>query len=343
MPHVLGLDIGGANLKGATSDGSAATIPFLLWKQPEKLTGGLIELLLRFPGNGPIAVTMTGELCDCFANKAAGVKHILESVQEIAEGRPVYVWRNDGKWASITHAMDDPKPVASANWLAAATFAGRYLPDGPGWFLDLGSTTFDLIPMLDGKAQPQGKSDLERLQVGELAYLGVSRTPVCAITQKLAVWGHTVTTAAELFATVADAYVLLDLITENPDDRLTADQQPRTKVHARRRLARMVCADEDDLQPEEMISLAQQVARFHRDLLMKALFQARANQQQDKTAPWGGLILAGSGGWLLTELIAEYSVETGPVVSLSGRLGPDLSEAACAYGAAVLLAERLAK
>ena len=34
---VLGLDIGGANLKAADSDGRAVTRPFAVWKQPERL------------------------------------------------------------------------------------------------------------------------------------------------------------------------------------------------------------------------------------------------------------------------------------------------------------------
>ena len=42
MTHtVLGLDIGGANLKAATADRHAITVPFPLWKQPDKLGDSL--------------------------------------------------------------------------------------------------------------------------------------------------------------------------------------------------------------------------------------------------------------------------------------------------------------
>ena len=43
--RVLGLDIGGANLKMAHSDGMATAVPFELWKYPEKLAAVLTELV----------------------------------------------------------------------------------------------------------------------------------------------------------------------------------------------------------------------------------------------------------------------------------------------------------
>ena len=36
----------------------------------------------RLPRADFIAATMTGELCDCFANKAEGVHHILEALKD---------------------------------------------------------------------------------------------------------------------------------------------------------------------------------------------------------------------------------------------------------------------
>src|SRR4051794_1172212 len=62
---ILGLDIGGANLKAATADKRAVSVPFPLWKQPDKLPAALAELVAKFPEAEELAVTMTGELCDC--------------------------------------------------------------------------------------------------------------------------------------------------------------------------------------------------------------------------------------------------------------------------------------
>src|SRR3978361_399199 len=78
---VLGLDIGGANLKAATADKRAVSVPFALWKQPDKLPVALAELVAKFPDATEMAVTMTGELCDCFETKRDGVHAIIAATR----------------------------------------------------------------------------------------------------------------------------------------------------------------------------------------------------------------------------------------------------------------------
>ncbi len=80
-PSILGLDIGGANLKAATADKRAISVPFPLWKQPDKLPAALAELVAKFPDVEELAVTMTGELCDCFETKRDGVNAIVKAVR----------------------------------------------------------------------------------------------------------------------------------------------------------------------------------------------------------------------------------------------------------------------
>ena len=46
--NVIGLDIGGANLKAADVNGRAVARGFALWKQPEQLTAELAALLADF-------------------------------------------------------------------------------------------------------------------------------------------------------------------------------------------------------------------------------------------------------------------------------------------------------
>src|SRR5881392_4143690 len=108
---ILGLDIGGANLKAATPDkpgggargdpagGSphprAVSVPFPLWKQPDKLPAALAELVKKFPDAEELAVTMTGELCDCFETKRDGVNAIIKAVRGASDGRTIRVWTTD--------------------------------------------------------------------------------------------------------------------------------------------------------------------------------------------------------------------------------------------------------
>ena len=79
---ILGLDIGGANLKLATSTGIARIVPFALWKEPDKLSEKLAMMLAEFPDAEAIAVTMTGESCDCYETKREGVLEILKAVEK---------------------------------------------------------------------------------------------------------------------------------------------------------------------------------------------------------------------------------------------------------------------
>src|SRR5689334_10795037 len=97
MRSVLGLDIGGANLKAAHSSGAAALGPFALWKNPAGLPDALGGLIHGAPPADLLAVTMTGELCDCYESKRQGVHAILDAVTAVAPKTPVRVWCNDGR------------------------------------------------------------------------------------------------------------------------------------------------------------------------------------------------------------------------------------------------------
>src|SRR3954452_3515846 len=110
MTAVLGLDIGGANLKAAHSDERAVNQPFALWKRPGELAGALRVLTAELPPADRVAVTMTGELSDCFATSRAGVLHVLDAVAAALPNIPVQVWRTYGRFVSIDDARADPRP-----------------------------------------------------------------------------------------------------------------------------------------------------------------------------------------------------------------------------------------
>src|SRR5262249_8280371 len=151
----------------AHSDGSARLVPFALWKAPERLANELERLIASMPAPDTLAVTMTGELCDCYESKQQGVHAILDAVESAALSVQVRVWRNDGCFVDLTTARQTPLQVAAANWLALATLAGRFAPEGPALLLDIGSTTTDIVPLLNGKPIPRGRTDPERLRCHE--------------------------------------------------------------------------------------------------------------------------------------------------------------------------------
>src|SRR5262245_11545287 len=106
--RALGLDIGGANLKAAHMEGAASLLSFALWKNPRDLPRRLIDLIGSMPAHDLLSVTMTGELCDCFASKREGVRAILAAVEKAAQDRPIRVWTNQGYFVDLETARDNP-------------------------------------------------------------------------------------------------------------------------------------------------------------------------------------------------------------------------------------------
>lgn len=334
-PTVLGLDIGGANLKAATADKRAVSQPFPLWREPDGLTRKLAELLTHFPDAEEFAVTMTGELCDCYETKREGVNRILTTVQNVSRCYPIRVWTTEGKFVTVDEARQDHGKVAAANWHALATFAGGYCTRGTALLFDIGSTTTDLIPILDGEPWSNGKTDTERMRWGELVYTGVRRTPVCA-----ALGGKVV---PELFATAHDAYLLLGHIPENSDDTDTADGRPSTKAQAHARMSRMLCGDPEQTPQAETLRLAEQVYEFQLQALRRAVeeqLRRLHSTQRESLGTDRVAVLSGSGEFLARRIIDHYRREFTDFISLTERLGPALAACAPAYALALLATER---
>jgi probable H4MPT-linked C1 transfer pathway protein len=327
---VLGLDIGGANLKAAHASGDTVLRPYELWKNPAGLADALRSLLAELPPFERLAITMTGELCDCFTTRREGVLMILDAAAAVAGAAPVRVWTTDGCFVNLDQARAAPLTAAAANWLALATYAGRNTPPTLGLLIDIGSTTADLVPLRDGCPVPRGRNDWDRLQHGELVYTGVRRTPICAML------GETV--VPELFATTLDAYLMLGLIREDPADCHTADGRPATISHAHARLARMVLLDPDTTPTAETLKLARQVLARQCGQILGALGRVLEHRKYYPEV----IVLAGSGEFLAQMVLHEFPPGFRPrpsIISLAEVLGPQLSAAACAYAVAVLAAE----
>ena len=248
--------------------------------------------MAKFPDAEELAVTMTGELCDCFETKRDGVHAIIKAVRGASGGRPIRVWSTDGVFLNSEEAKANHMKVAAANWHALATFAGSYQPKGGAMLIDIGSTTTDIVPILDGC--PIGKqTDTNRLEGDELVYIGVRRTPLCAILRS--------SVAAELFATTLDVYLLLNKIPEDPNDTDTADGRSATQVYAHARLARMKCSDPELMREAKTLELAEDA---HQYILQRLSYgYTRAEGVVESQLPRGArflsrIILSGSGEFL---------------------------------------------
>lgn len=338
MSHLVGLDIGGANLKAAHVDGVAVSRPFPVWKHPERLAAALTNLLAEFPRVDGLAVTMTAELADCFVTKDEGVNRILDAVEEAAAGRPVRVWQTGGEFVEPDDARLLTRLVAAANWHALATWVGLMVPRGDALLIDIGTTTTDIIPLRNGLPDSTGRNDVERLMAGELVYTGVRRTPLCAVAPTAPFAGADCPVSAELFATTLDVYVMLGAIAEDECDCDTANGRPATKVSAHDRLARMICCDREEVSMEEAGIIAAHFARCQRMQIAAAIDRVLA--QGERTCEH--VILSGSGAFLAESLLAEHPrLATINRIRLTDLVPKEVVEAACAFAVARLAAERL--
>lgn len=270
---VLGWDIGGAHLKVAVADRKGRVVrvvhlPCPLWLGLEHLDRAISTALAEMPGAKLHAVTMTGELTDFFRNRAQGVKSILARFAKQVPVEHTTIYAGPAGFLTPQNAAQKTDAVASANWAASAQLVASLLPDA--LFVDIGSTTTDLVPIRDGVLRVRGFSDADRLACEELVYTGVVRTPLMALADRIPFDGQWIPAMAEYFATTADVYRLTGELPEGADQLPAADNGGKTVRDSARRLARMIGRD------LESASLAQwkQCARQLADLQLWQIRQA---------------------------------------------------------------------
>lgn len=249
---MIGIDVGGANLK--VVDNTGVHIHYCpLWEAApvNRLLSG------HRLGDEPAAVVMSGELADCFLTKKAGIAFIVRAV------RPVFpralFYGTDGKFHSRAVLQ-----LAAANWLASADWLREQYPDAV--LVDVGSTTTDIIPLTDF-SRLIGLTDLLRLQKGYLLYTGMLRTTLPALLRTVEIDGIQTPVSAEYFATSADAHLVLGHISPGRYLCDTPDRNEKTKAASLRRLARVVCADLAEIGEKAATGIARQFWDDQRGLI----------------------------------------------------------------------------
>jgi (4-(4-[2-(gamma-L-glutamylamino)ethyl]phenoxymethyl)furan-2-yl)methanamine synthase len=333
---VIGMDIGGANLKLAHSDGECLTRPFALWKHPERLADTIREMTREFPAAPTLAVTMTGELADCFSTKREGVRHILNAVRAVAEERKVRVWCTGGEFLDSDFAEEYPLLVASANWHALARWVGRLVPQGAALMVDIGTTTTDLIPLDNGFPVSRGLTDLQRMQHRELEYSGATRTPLAALAHSVPLRGHRCGLSAEVFATTLDLYLWSGDLSDSPHDLNTANGRPATREFSRDRLCRMLCADREEVSDRDLDEICQFLADVQKTRIMGCLIHVLERFPRDCR----GVVVSGCGAFLAERAVREVPrLVRAETIRLGDVVGPRIAEAAAAFAVARLAEE----
>jgi (4-(4-[2-(gamma-L-glutamylamino)ethyl]phenoxymethyl)furan-2-yl)methanamine synthase len=337
-PLITGFDLGGAHLKAAqvTHGGEVVRAlqgPSPLWLGMDRFETALDEAVSRLAPIGLCAVTMTGELADLFPDRTAGVQTLIEALRARLPAAKHWVYAGRIGFLEPKEASRRALEVASANWQASAAWISRQVSEA--LFLDIGSTTTDIVPLKGGRVAAVGWTDRERLVSEELVYTGLTRTPLMAVASHVPFQGRWQTLMAELCATTADVYRVLGELDEEIDQLPAADGGEKTAEASARRLARMVGADPSDAGPEAWQDLARAFTEAQLRLIHGAALTNLSRAVLSQDAP---LIGAGIGRALVERLAARLGR---PYLDTS-RYFPSAVEAApwtahCAPAAAVAL------
>jgi probable H4MPT-linked C1 transfer pathway protein len=164
--------------------------------------------------------------------------------------------------------------LAAANWLASEAYLREDYPDAV--LLDIGSTTADIIP-LAGFASLPGLSDLHRLQKGYLLYTGMLRGNVATLFPSVSLDGVKTPVSSEYFATSADVHLVLNHIRADQYSCDTPDKKEKTRAASLRRLARVVCADLEEIGEPGALQIAEQFWEAQRNLVCDQVRQVAAD------------------------------------------------------------------
>lgn len=303
IAKTIGWDLGGVHVKAAlVQDGrimEAVQIPCPLWQGVSALDGALNALPDWARQKALHAVTMTGELTDCFVDRRAGVAALAEWAAARLAGQ-VTIFAGRSGFVAPGQAAEVSGDVASANWYATASLIGSLVPDA--LLVDVGSTTADLIPIVSGRPAATGYSDAERLETGELVYTGVVRTPLVGLTCHAPFRGRLTRLMTETFAHAGDVHRILGDLPAEADQQGTGDRKGKSIAESETRLARIVGRDREEGDAGDWAALARHFAETQLRLLHDAAAVLLSRPDLPDEAP---LVTCGAGAFLGDRLAAR--------------------------------------
>ena len=243
------------------------------------------------------AVTMTGELVDLFEHRQQGVLTLVNMMRRHTAPGRLLIYAGNAGFLGPDEAVQQCDKVASANWLASVSKVAAEIP--AGLFIDIGSTTTDIIPFSEGEVRVRGVSDYDRLRYDELVYTGVVRTPLLALAERVPFQGAWIAPMAEHFATTADIYRLIHVLPEHADLTPSADRRGKGELDSARRLARMLGRDVESADITHWQRLAAYLAERQLQRLRESCECVLSRGVLTATVP---LIGAGIGRFLVLEL-----------------------------------------
>ncbi len=307
--NIAGWDIGGANVKVAVANKGVINhvhqLDCPLWKGLNKLQECIDTLMQSLElQNARHAITMTGELVDLFDNRRQGVSAIIQEMSSKLSPENTKYFAGGTSFLDAEYACNDYEIVASANWMASAQYTSKKIKDA--LFIDIGTTTTDIVPIQNHKVINDGYSDEQRLIAKELIYCGVVRTPVFALCKQALVNGHQIPIVNEYFSDMADVYRMTGELAQHADVSETLDGRSKDRIASMKRLARMFANDAIESEFESWLTVAKQIRRIQ----IQHIKDACRHQLMKKTIQLDTPVIgAGVGRFLAKELAKELGRE----------------------------------
>lgn len=342
MTAVIGWDIGGAHVKAARAeDGQLTAVVQIACAPHEGLTSleqAIREARARLGTAERHRVTMTAELSDAFENRLHGVVTVATIAAREIGADDILFYAGVRGFVARAEAVDAVMAIASANWRVSAELAAQRCAEA--LFVDMGSTTTDLIPIRQGCVAAVGENDAERLACGELAYAGFSRGAPQAYASRAPIDGQWTPLVNEAFASMADVRRTLGDLPEGvcgADLSPTADGRPKTLAASRARLARLTGRDASDLSDAQWRAFA--------DFLSRAQLRVIEDQiallvSRGAFAPEASFIGAGVGRRLIARLAQAQGrafIDFAELISAAPSLAKKAADCAPAAALALLL------
>jgi probable H4MPT-linked C1 transfer pathway protein len=291
---ILGLDIGGANTKAALVKIESKSILeansyieyFPFWEQslneiPKMLKRVIKNTIIKnnyqLKDIEFISIAITAELSDAFQTKREGIQTILSALLKIFDKNKMYFINNKNEFIPYDKAKIEFYSIAAANWVSTSLYLGQYIPKCI--LMDGGSTTIDIIPILDSLPVAKGRDDISRLINHELIYNGGLRATIPSITHFVPYKGKNIRISFEKFALISDVHLILGNIGEKEYINDTADNRSKSLEDCYARLSRIICMDLESISREELdiiahfiyeqqlIIISSEIQNFYNDLI----------------------------------------------------------------------------
>ncbi|OEG62665.1 MAG: H4MPT-linked C1 transfer pathway protein [Halanaerobium sp. MDAL1] len=309
---IIGWDIGGANIKATKIIYNKKTTElesikssssfFAMWNR-NKNPLELIESIYQNLGKVDyFAITMTAELADRFSSKIEGIIYFVNLFKNNYTQEKLYFYNNQAQALNLDNKViknqnknknQDPvkeqknfeklMSLAAANWAVSAAFAAEFKEDFV--LFDLGSSTIDLIPVKNKKIIALGSTDVQRLETGELIYLGLLRTNLSNLVDKVPFQGKMIAVINEYFASTADLHLLKGLIDTAAYSVSPADNGEKTIKAAKARIARMISLDLNLISDSELMLIVDYIYEQEIGLIYNKLLQLFSRFSSDFNLP----------------------------------------------------------